>query len=115
MRKLKIKYPKTEKQLEITNIEIAGREYKRMGEFFNFCFSTTDNAVERYENDFYTKGDLVLWKSNNREPFGDMLLDFYEAGLITWRQVVRTCEKREEETDQFWENVFSAQDMKEAS
>ena len=44
-----------------------------------------------------------------------MLLDFYEAGLITWRQVVRTCEKKEKETDEFWENVFSAQDMKEVS
>ncbi len=109
------KHPKSEKQLKITNIEIAGRSYKRQSEWFGHQWSTTDNAVEKYENDFYTKGDLVLWKSNDREPFGDMLLDFYEAGLITWRQVVRTCEKKEKETDEFWENVFSAQDMKEAS
>ena len=111
----KCKYPKTKEQLETQSVVIAGREYKRQSEFFDFCFSTTDNAVEKYENDFYIDGDLVLWKSNDREPFGDMLLDFYEAGLITWRQVVRTCEKKEKETDEFWENVFSAQDMKEAS
>ena len=109
------KYPKTKEQLETQVVEIAGREYKRMGEFFDFCFNTTDNAVEKYENDFYIDGDIVLWKSNDREPFGDLLLDFYEAGLITGRQVVRTCEKKEKETDEFWENVFSAQDMKEAS
>jgi len=99
------KYPKTPEQLETTHLEIAGRDYKRMGEFFNYCWSTTDNAVEKYENDFYCKGDLILWKSNDSEPFGDMLLDFYEAGLITWQQVVVTCESKEKECDAFWEKI----------
>ena len=86
------------------NMTVAGRDYSRWG--VTGTFGTTDNAVEKYKNDFYIDGDIVRWKSNNQIPFGDMLLDFCEALLITPKQLRVSCEVREEQTDEFWSNYF---------
>jgi len=93
----------------INEIRIAGREYKRQSEFFDNQWSTTSNSVE-----FATKGggfyiddmDIVRWHSNNQEPFGDMLLDLHEAGLITLSQVENTCTSKEIKTEEFWKEQF---------
>lgn len=87
----------------MNTVTVAGREYKR---WVNGTFSTTDNAVEKYKNDFYVApGDIVRWHSNNQIPFGEMLLDFAEALLITPKQVRKSCELREKETDEFWKSL----------
>ena len=85
-------------------ITVAGREYKRWS--VTGTFSTTDNAVEKYKNDFYVApGDIVRWHSNNQIPFGDLLLDFAEALLITPKQVRKSCELKEKETNEFWKSL----------
>ena len=82
---------------------VAGRRYERWS--VTGTFSTTDDAVNKYAKDFYVApGDIVRWKSNNRIPFGDMLLDFCEALMITPRQLRVSSELREEETEKFWED-----------
>ena len=93
----------------INEIRIAGREYKRQSEFFDNQFSTTQNSVEFAKNGggFYVdQDDIVRWHSNNQEPFGDMLLDLHEAGLITLNQVEQTCTSKEIKTEQFWKEQF---------
>tara|TARA_A200000159_G_C7299359_1_gene329348 strand:+ start:400 stop:717 length:318 start_codon:yes stop_codon:yes gene_type:complete len=95
-------YPKKFKD----RVTSAGRQYSRWG--VTGTFSTTDDAVNKYKNDFYVApGDVVRWHSNNRIPFGDMLLDFCEALLITPKQLRVSNEIREEETDKFWKDHFS--------
>jgi len=85
-------------------ITVAGREYKRWS--VTGTFSTTNNAVEKYKNDFYVApGDIVRWHSNNQIPFGDLLLDFAEALLITPKQVRKSCELKEKETNEFWKSL----------
>jgi len=85
------------------NMTVAGRHYSRWG--ITGTFSTTDDAVNKYAKDFYVApGDIVRWKSNNQIPFGDMLLDFCEALMITPKQLRVSCELREEETDKFWQD-----------
>ena len=93
----------------VDEIRIAGRDYKRQSDFFDNQWSTTSNSVE-----FATKGggfyiddmDIVRWHSNNQEPFGDMLLDLHEAGLITLSQVENTCSSKEIKTEEFWKEQF---------
>jgi len=85
-------------------IEVAGRDYKRWS--VTGTFSTTGNVVEKYKDKFYVApGDIVRWKSNNQLPFGDVLLDLCEALYITPKQLKKTCELREDETDKFWGNL----------
>ena len=88
-------------------ITIAGRDYKRNDEFYNYQWSTTQHAVETYKDDFYADGNEIKWKSNDRNPFTDMLLDFYEADLITLKQVIKTSEVRETSTKKWWSEYFS--------
>jgi len=84
-------------------ITICGTEYTRQGEFWNYSWSTTQDAVAMYKDEFYIdENDIVRWNSNDREPFGDMLLDFEEAGLIKLKHVFRTCESRDKATEAFW-------------
>ena len=93
----------------INEIRIAGREYKRQSEFFDNQWSTTSNSVEFAKNGggFYIdQDDIVRWHSNNQEPFGDMLLDLHEAGLITLNQVEQTCTSKEIKTELFWKDQF---------
>jgi RecB family endonuclease NucS len=85
-------------------VEVAGRSYKRWS--VTGTFSTTDNVVEKYKDKFYVApGDIVRWHSNNQIPFGDILLDFAEALLITPKQVRKSCELKEKETDEFWKKL----------
>ena len=85
-------------------INIAGRDYERSS--LTGGFSSTHNAVEKYKNDFYVApGDIVRWHSNNQIPFGDVLLDFAEALLITPRQLKKSCELKEKETNEFWKSL----------
>ena len=93
----------------VNEIRIAGRDYKRQSEFFDNQFSTTQNSVEFAKNGggFYVdQDDIVRWHSNGRAPFGDMLLDLHEAGLITLNQVEQTCTSREIRTEEFWNEQF---------
>lgn len=85
-------------------VNIAGRDYKRWS--VTDTFSTTENAVEKYKDKFYVApGDIVRWHSNNQIPFGDLLLDFAEALLITPKQVRKSCELKEKETEEFWKKL----------
>lgn len=82
-------------------ITVAGRTYERSS--LTGGFSSTHNAVEKYKNKFYVApGDIVRWHSNNNIPFGDILLDFAEALLITPKQLRKSCELLESETENFW-------------
>lgn len=86
------------------SVEVAGRNYTRWS--VTGTFSTTDNVVEKYKNDFYVApGDIVRWHSNNQIPFGDVLLDFAEALLITPKQLRKSCELKEKETNEFWKSL----------
>ena len=100
----------------INEIRIAGREYKRQSEFFDNQWSTTQNSVEFATKDggiYVDQDDIVRWDSNNQEPFGDMLLDLHEAGLITLNQVEQTCTSREIRTEEFWKEQFENIAMEE--
>lgn len=92
----------------INEIRIAGREYKRQSEFFDNQWSTTQNSVEfaAKAGIHVDQDDIVRWDSNNQEPFGDMLLDLHEAGLITLNQVEQTCTSKEIKTEEFWKEQF---------
>ena len=92
----------------INEIKIAGREYKRQSEFFDNQWSTTQNSVEfaAKAGIHVDQDDIVRWDSNNQEPFGDMLLDLHEAGLITLSQVENTCTSKEIKTEEFWKEQF---------
>ena len=92
----------------VNEIRIAGRDYKRQSEFFDNQWSTTQNSVEfaAKAGIHVDQDDIVRWDSNNQEPFGDMLLDLHEAGLITLNQVEQTCTSREIRTEEFWKEQF---------
>ena len=92
----------------INEIRIAGRDYKRQSEFFDNQWSTTQNSVEfaAKAGIHVDQDDIVRWDSNNQEPFGDMLLDLHEAGLITLNQVEQTCTSKEIKTEEFWKEQF---------
>jgi len=92
----------------INEIRIAGREYKRQSEFFDNQWSTTQNSVEfaAKAGIHVDQDDIVRWDSNKQEPFGDMLLDLHEAGLITLNQVEQTCTSKEIKTEEFWKEQF---------
>ena len=98
----------------INEIRIAGREYKRQSEFFDNQWSTTSNSVEfaAKAGIHVDQDDIVRWDSNNQEPFGDMLLDLHEAGLITLNQVEQTCTSKEIKTEQFWKEQFADMEVK---
>lgn len=84
-------------------MEVAGRSYSR---FMHYgTFSTTQDVVAKYIYDFYLDGTIVRWNSNDQIPFGDVLLDFCEAGLIDIHHLVDSCVAREEETDKFWSEM----------
>ena len=100
----------------VNEIRIAGRDYKRQSEFFDNQFSTTQNSVEFAKNGggFYVdQDDIVRWHSNGRPPFGDMLLDLHEAGLITLNQVEQTCTFTEIRTEEFWNEQFKNINMED--
>jgi RecB family endonuclease NucS len=85
-------------------VEVAGRSYKRWS--VTGTFSTDRNIAEKYKDKFYVApGDIVRWHSNNQIPFGDILLDFAEALLITPKQVRKSCELKEKETNEFWKKL----------
>jgi len=98
----------------INEIRIAGREYKRQSEFFDNQWSTTSNSVEfaAKAGIHVDQDDIVRWDSNNQEPFGDMLLDLHEAGIITLNQVEQTCTSKEIKTEQFWKEQFANMEVK---
>ena len=82
-------------------VKVGKRSYYRympMG-----TFSTTNDIVERFGKKFYidTFG-IVRWDSNNRIPFGDVLLDFCEAGLISPKELRVSSELRDKENSAFW-------------
>ena len=99
----------------INEIRIAGREYKRQSEFFDNQWSTTQNSVEfaAKAGIHVDQDDIVRWDSNNQEPFGDMLLDLHEAGLITLNQVEQTCTYTEIRTEEFWDEQFKNINMED--
>ena len=99
----------------INEIRIAGREYKRQSEFFDNQWSTSSNSVEfaAKAGIHVDQDDIVRWDSNNREPFGDMLLDLHEAGIITLNQVEQTCTSKEIKTEEFWKEQFENIAMEE--
>tara|TARA_A100001388_G_scaffold116660_1_gene86119 strand:+ start:2813 stop:3199 length:387 start_codon:yes stop_codon:yes gene_type:complete len=99
----------------VNEIRIAGRDYKRQSEFFDNQWSTTQNSVEfaAKAGIHVDQDDIVRWDSNNQEPFGDMLLDLHEAGLITLNQVEQTCTSREIRTELFWEDQFKKINMED--
>ena len=100
----------------INEIRIAGREYKRQSDWFDNQWSTTQNSVEFAKNGggFYIdQDDIVRWHSNGRPPFGDMLLDLHEAGLITLNQVEQTCTYTEIRTEEFWNEQFKNINMED--
>ena len=85
-------------------VEVAGRSYKRWS--VTGTFSTDRNIAEKYKDKFYVApGDIVRWHSNNQIPFGDVLLDLAEALLITPKQVRKSCELKEKETNEFWKKL----------
>lgn len=57
--------------------------------------------------------EIVRWKSNGAIPFGDMLLDFAEAGYITEEMLAASCVLKEEQTETFWAEY--ADDPKKAT
>ena len=81
--------------------KVAGRLYNRWS--VTGTFNTTQDAVEKYKSQFKIVDGVVRWESNEEIPFGDLLLDFCEAGLISPKQVRVSSELREKETDEFWE------------
>ena len=99
----------------INEIRIAGREYKRQSEFFDNQWSTTSNSVKfaAKAGIHVDQDDIVRWDSNNQEPFGDMLLDLHEAGIITLNQVEQTCMSKEIKTEEFWKEQFENIAMEE--
>ena len=99
----------------INEIRIAGREYKRQSEFFDNQWATTSNSVEfaAKAGIHVDQDDIVRWDSNNQEPFGDMLLDLHEAGLITLNQVEQTCTSKEIKTEEFWKEQFENINMED--
>ena len=99
----------------INEIRIAGREYKRQSDWFDNQWSTTQNSVEFAANAgiHVDQDDIVRWDSNNQEPFGDMLLDLHEAGIITLNQVEQTCTSKEIKTEQFWKEQFENINMED--
>ena len=102
--------------IDVNEIRIAGRDYKRQSEFFDNQWSTTSNSVEFALNGqgFYVdEMDIVRWHSNDQEPFGDMLLDLHEAGHITLDQVEKTCMSKEIKTDKFWKEQFENINMED--
>ena len=82
-------------------VKVAGRSYTRYKP--HGTFSTTKDIVERFGTRFYidTFG-IARWDSNNRIPFGDVLLDFCEAGLISPKELRVSSELREKENSAFW-------------
>ena len=99
----------------INEIRIAGREYKIQSECFDNQWSTTSNSVEfaAKAGIHVDQDDIVRWDSNNREPFGEMLLDLHEAGIITLNQVEQTCTSKEIKTEEFWKEQFENIAMEE--
>jgi len=85
------------------NMEVAGRSYKRFSHFGTF--STTQDVVNKYKESYYIKDGIVRWLSNDQIPFGDVLLDLTEAGLINVYHLEDSCIAKEEETDKFWSEV----------
>tara|TARA_R100000152_G_C6764511_1_gene189138 strand:- start:733 stop:1059 length:327 start_codon:yes stop_codon:yes gene_type:complete len=94
------------------NVECSGRSYKRWG--YTGTFNTTADVLDA--DGFFGKHDwyidntnIVRWNSNDRIPFGDVLLDFCEAGLISQLNLDASNDQREKETDEFWEDFFKRQ------
>ena len=85
------------------SIEVSGRSYSRFKHFGTF--STTQDVVNKYKDSFHIDGTIVRWNSNDQIPFGDVLLDLTEAGLIDITNLVDSCNLREEETDKFWSEM----------
>jgi len=85
----------------------SGRSYSRWG--LTGTFNTTADVKDPEgffgKSDWYVdENDIVRWNSNDRIPFGDVLLDFCEALMITPKQLKASNEEREAETDEFWKN-----------
>ena len=101
-------YPK---QFE-DNVVCSGRSYKRWG--YTGTFNTTADVLDKDgffgSHDWYIdNNNIVRWNSNDRIPFGDVLLDFCEAGLINQLQLDASNDIRENETDEFWAEFFKKQ------
>ena len=60
----------------------------------------TGYSAEKLEKNFedtYIQDGVVLWKSNNRSPFEDMLTDFMEAGFISQENVELSVAAKKEQ------------------
>ena len=94
------------------NVECSGRSYKRWG--YTGTFNTTADVLDADgffgKHDWYIdSNNIVRWSSNDRIPFGDVLLDFCEAGLISKGALRVSNNERERETDEFWADFFNKQ------
>lgn len=58
--------------------------------------STKDTILEQFENT-YVENSVVRWKTNNRCPFEDILMDFYKIGKINEEEIVNTNQVRDSE------------------
>jgi hypothetical protein len=61
-----------------------------------FTGANAEKIAENYERTYYADG-VVLWQSNDRVPFEDMLTDFAEAGFISFIDVRRSLEYKEKQ------------------
>ena len=68
-----------------------------MGKFQNRV-KVAGRSYTRYK----PHGTFSTWDSNSRIPFGDVLLDFCEAGLLSPKELRVSSELREKETSAFW-------------
>lgn len=61
-----------------------------------FTGDSAEKIAENYERTYYADG-VVMWQSNDRVPFEDMLTDFAEAGFISFIDVRRSLKFKEEQ------------------
>ncbi len=92
----------------------SGRSYSRWGVTGTFNTTADVKDPEGFfgSHDWYVdENDIVRWKSNDRIPFGDVLLDFCEALIITPKQLKASNDEREDENEKFWENFYANQQV----
>jgi hypothetical protein len=61
-----------------------------------FTGDSAEKIAENYERTYYSAG-VVMWQSNSRVPFEDMLTDFAEAGFISFIDVRRSLAYKEKQ------------------
>lgn len=63
-----------------------------------FTGGTLEKIIENFESAYINDDGVVLWRSNDCPPFEDMLVDFAEAGLISFVNVRKSIAVREEQS-----------------